>query len=590
MDDPREAPQKDESNIDDRIRVAVQGDERPEGISESEHELILEQVNSLLVGRAAGGEETGDERVEGRRRRSGFGLVAFVNVLVALALAGAVYAYVELVPRSAPDVNLFSGELATTEAAILAEVQEQSSVRLSERERQIAQIEQELRALRQERATSPTPGPPSEREAALEAALESLDATASERLTALEGARTQTNFLSEQLTELYGEMERAIRAGNYASARTLIASAASFIETPAVRSEPSLSSIAGAIAAANDVLAQVIPVAEVESSRLAVVASQIEEIEQIVEQADARAEVGELDSARTLYETAVRVLDATERATNQLLSIQQQEADALLAERSAELESQIGALRAQLQQSNATIASLQTRLRSTEVDLSGARTTQESLEEQIASLEAQETRLEDEIRTLEREADSDASTIRALRGDAAALRGELASLEEELAAVRVRLARAQEDAEESISALERQLAEIRGETTRAARALAREADALRTAFAESAPDSQGPEMIDLLSTRVLLRAVVDSASVREEYPNLYEDMETYFQALSRERVAEGRRNAWAQASSAVEALAAELEIGLSTEAEANTAAGYLERLTQLLRGVVRIAE
>jgi Skp family chaperone for outer membrane proteins len=167
--------------MDETIHVETDGTTRPDGISESEHEAIVGAVNALLTDRA----KPPEAMPRDRSRRSGAAMAVFTNLVILLALAGAVYAYITFVPRSAPDVNLFSGQVATTESAILTEVREQTERRLSEREAEIARIERELNALRSARSDADPSAGSSQRESELLAELDSLNASGSRRSKAI---------------------------------------------------------------------------------------------------------------------------------------------------------------------------------------------------------------------------------------------------------------------------------------------------------------------------------------------------------------------------------------------------------------------
>ena len=549
----------------------------PEGITESEHQAILEAVESILTERA---------RVPGHddattRRRSGIGLVVGLNVLAVTLLIGAVFVYMELVPRSAPDVDLFSGSVATTEAAILAEVKKQSRIELSEREAQIAQIERELAGLRRERLQSPDATNLARRENELQTALANLEATTSERLAALQGGVEQVGFLADQLAALYGRMRQSIHDQNFTRARALVDDASALLDAPAVRQEPMLAPLSYAIAVSNRVLADVIPLAAEESGRLARMALQLAEIQTIVDQADARRNAGEIESAESLYQTALRVLDATGQASAQLLAIQDARAERLLAEQAAAADARIADLAAQLEHSRLTAGELRGEI----IRLTAARN---ELSLKHAELDGRYVELGQRyaaVETLRREANATAVT---LRGRIAELEDEVSARESRIAALRSEHERSSSAAARQIAALRASVDSVRANAATAGRRIGIEATSLQSAIAGSDSREDGPEMIDLLGTRVLLRAVVDSPAVRAQYPNLYGDMESYFGALGRERVAEGRGDAYRVASESVEAVADRLQIAMPGDPPRNTAAGYLSRLIALVEAAVRL--
>ena len=545
----------------------------PEGITESEHQAILSTVDSFLTQR---GRMTAREEAP-PRRRSGIGLVAGLNLLAVALLAGAVWVYMSIVPRSAPDVDLFTGSVSTTEAAILAEVAKQTRIERSEREAQIARIERELVALRRERLQAPEASDLVSREVELRSALEHLDATTSERLAALHGSVEQASFLAGQLAMLYGHVQQSIHDQDFARARSLVDDASALLASPAVRQEPTLAHLAYAIAVSNRVLADVIPLAAEESGRLARLAVQLAEIEAIVDQADATSSAGELDRAETLYRSALRVLETTEHASVQLLTIQGARADRLLEIQAAAADARIAELTAQLEQSRLTAGEL----RAQSDRLASAR---DELSRSHAELDRRYTELGQRhaaVETTQRDAG-------ALRRSVAELENEISALESRIVALRARHDQASAAAARQIAALQASVETVRANAAAADHRIGLEAAALRSAVATADSRETGPQMIDLLGTRVLLRAVVDSPAVRTQYPNLYADMESYFAALGSERTAQGRAEAYRTASEAVEALAARLQIAMPDDPPRNTAAGYLSRLITLVRAAVQL--
>ena len=547
----------------------------PEGITESEHQAIVEAVESILTERA----RLPVHETTPARRRSGIGLVAGLNLLAVTMLAGAILFYMVLVPRSAPDVDLFTGSVASTEAAILAEITKQSRVELSEREAQIARIERELAALRRERLQAPDAADLARRENELQTALASLEATTTERLVALQGSVDQVGFLADQLAGLYGRIRRSIQDQNFTRARTLVADAAALLDSPAVRQEPMLARLSQAIGVSNQVLADVIPIAAEESGRFARMSLELAEIETIVGQAEARRAAGEIDSAESLYMAALRVLDATGRASTQLLAIQEARAERLLQEQASLADARIAELAAQLEHSRLTASELRgevTRLTVAREEVSRAHA---ELDRRHADLGQRHTVVEQ----ARGEADS---TIVTLRGRIAGLEQDVLGLESRIAVLGPELDRSSSTAARQIAALQATVESVRASAATAGRRIGLEAAALQAAFGGSDTREDGPEMIDLLGTRVLLRAVVDSPAVRAQYPGLYRDMESYFAALGRERIAEGRADAYRVASESVEALAGRLQISLPGDPPRTTAAGYLARLIALIEAAV----
>jgi hypothetical protein len=92
-------------------------------------------------------------------------------------------------------------------------------------------------------------------------------------------------------------------------------------------------------------------------------------------------------------------------------------------------------------------------------------------------------------------------------------------------------------------------------------------------------------IVSLLNTRVLLRAVVDSPTVRDQYPGLYDQMEEYFVAFETDRIAQGSQETLEWATETVRSLGAGIGLGLSEE-KVETQADYLSLLAELVAGAL----
>ena len=90
------------------------------------------------------------------------------------------------------------------------------------------------------------------------------------------------------------------------------------------------------------------------------------------------------------------------------------------------------------------------------------------------------------------------------------------------------------------------------------------------------------QVLELVHTRNLMRAVIASPEIRAEYPGLLNEMERYFEAFGDQHSLRGRREAYAAASRAIETVAREIKLELRTEAAGDSAEGYLERLLSLV--------
>ena len=161
----------------------------------------------------------------------------------------------------------------------------------------------------------------------------------------------------------------------------------------------------------------------------------------------------------------------------------------------------------------------------------------------------------------------------------------MASLRDQVARRDADLAAAGARASDEVAALRRELDTITERTAQARAAVATAAASL-AASAPSRTDAAAVQVIDVLGTRTLLRAVITTPAIRDQYPTLSEDFDRYLQALGAERRGEGQTEAYAWASSAVEELARSIGATLPASAPPDTAAGYAERLTALLRSAL----
>ena len=85
-------------------------------------------------------------------------------------------------------------------------------------------------------------------------------------------------------------------------------------------------------------------------------------------------------------------------------------------------------------------------------------------------------------------------------------------------------------------------------------------------------------LLELVETRALLRAIAASAPIREEYPDLADNLDRYFEEFGSQRLVRGRREGFEAAAEAVERMAAEIGIELGVNTAPDTPEGYIERL------------
>ena len=557
----------------------------PEGITESEHLAIVSEVDKLMIGPSA-------EEFKKPKRRSGFALIAVANLVFIMAAGAAVFLYIRFVPRSAPDVDIFTGQIGTAESAIISQLQQQSAETLSEREARIAEIQRELAELQRQSIGGGSEAS-NARQLELEQALANLNASASERLAALEGSTARVRFLSDQLATVYGNIRQAVRDGRYETARALVADAENLIAREAVFSSTELALPSQAVAAANRVLAEVLPLAADDASQLALLASRINEIDSLVDQADQRLVEGEFETAATLYETALGVLDSTGAAAQQLLVIELERAETQRRTEVAGLERQLSDLRTRLstqardsaaaaQSYLAQIAVLEGAAREREETIAGLESDLEATRAELAAARraVNEARLDydETIGEQEETVVRQRQQIEDLEGSVANLEDSITDLETALESERAQLELLRSTLDAERLARTRQLEQSSARTTQAVAAVRDAADTLG-GVEESLADEGA--VLDLLTTRTLLRAVIDSPAIREQYPTLPQDVENYFEAYGNQRIEQGMRQGIAEASSAIEAIAARLEITIDTSEPGGSLAGYVDRVVQL---------
>ena len=125
----------------------------------------------------------------------------------------------------------------------------------------------------------------------------------------------------------------------------------------------------------------------------------------------------------------------------------------------------------------------------------------------------------------------------------------------------------------------------------AVRALRAVVDGLEVRLAQGLPPAAASpperEILDLVHTRALLRAIVGSPPISIEHPELAGELERYFEAVNLEQTVRGRREVYAAAGEALEAIAGELALEIETSAPAGTAEGYLSRLMSLLDQILQ---
>jgi chromosome segregation ATPase len=166
-------------------------------------------------------------------------------------------------------------------------------------------------------------------------------------------------------------------------------------------------------------------------------------------------------------------------------------------------------------------------------EIEKARETIGELQEKLDGYNDMESLL-GELETL-RNQQSELETLRSQLSELEALRGrqsELETLKKQLETFEE--LQSQLEAAKELQNRTAAVLEARKEMGRRLEKIKEEYEASLASYAVS-PDSSREILLDLIETKLQLKRVVGSASVRLEYPDLYEDMDDYFDALSEEQ-------------------------------------------------------
>ncbi len=158
-------------------------------------------------------------------------------------------------------------------------------------------------------------------------------------------------------------------------------------------------------------------------------------------------------------------------------------------------------------------------------------------------------------------------------------------LRREIDVMEERLSRSEETQRQLIVALEESEARRAALETRINETIARLPSRLPTdddAPSETLP-AGGETTLNMIATRAVVRAVITSPEIRREYPDLVDRLDEYIATVEVRARQAGRREAYAEASEAIEAIAAELEVPLNARSSGDSAGGYGRRLISLLQ-------
>lgn len=442
----------------------------------------------------------------------------------------------------------FEEEQAGAIADRVAEVRAEAQAELAEREAAIEELvadfegrlesaEAERRALDEER---------DELTARLEAEAATLEAERTEALEELDALRRrqeQSEQVLSQLTSLYAQVDERIEAGRYGAAREGIEAIRSFLNRPNVADLPAVDGRRPVDLFLTDALSQLISFQERESSRdtesLVEIAGLVRQASRLVENADELLASGDVTGAEELYRAA---LDQVPPARRGFQGLEEIAADSATARREE--------IAAAVAEGN--------RLYAAEDYEAAAR----AYEEAVAYLPSADAELVSRI--LDTGFQLRAAVVRLEARQA------VESVETELTEARSEVAALQRETESLNRRLEERSAELRAaRRARAeAEAAAEEAAAVRAAgvdpdiisgyrervaageTAATREDGRRRRVLELLETKLLLLRITNSPGIREQYPDLYQQTQRFFEDL----VATEREGASVETLQAVNAL------------------------------------
>ena len=230
--------------------------------------------------------------------------------------------------------------------------------------------------------------------------------------------------------------------------------------------------------------------------------AEAQELLGIIGEGDSRYMTGNYSAALKSYGKALTYLDVNTRSAE------------LMLEKISDAGHRIASVteKAELEKARGTIGELQEKLNGYN-DMESLLGELETLRKQQSELEALRSQL------------SELETLRGRQSELESLKEQLETFEE----LQSQLEAAKELQNRTAVALE-----ARKEMGSRLEKIKEEYEAFLASNAVT-PDSSREILLDLIETKLQLKRVVGSASVRLEYPDLYEDMDDYFDALSEEQ-------------------------------------------------------
>lgn len=524
-------------------------------------------------------------------------------------------------------------ELAAQEAALQQVVGEFES-RLASARAEQAQLAAQLEAREAELETQFA-----EREANLSAERQA----ALELLNELQTSQEQRQGILDQILGFYLGIREALAEGAYDEAATTIESLRTYLTTGPILAVPELQRRRQVelflVATLEEQLARARGAAEVDTRSLVESAELVAEVAELVSRAEGTLESGDIGQARELYLAALSRIPAVRIGYERLAEIEA----SIEANTSDQIATIIGEGNALYVQGRYDDAVARYGEALAALPLADDQLLERLLDAgyQLRSADSREelARLRDELAEQARAADAAVATARVAQGEAADLRSQLRTVEQLLATEQA----AHDEAEAQLAAREAEVQALRdelvstqelverlGETLASVRedyalleseleseraevALLRERlaeqqtivagiDAYRRAFNTQrlASDSEAlATPLELLESKLLILRIVGSESVRADYPDLYDQLNEYLDALVAEQRADAVRDTLAELSRLLDGLAAQTSVSIAqiqrltdrfpTIANPNAADATGDFLTRL-RGFARPGE
>lgn len=379
---------------------------------------------------------------------------------------------------------------------------------------------------------------------AREAELETARSEAFAEIEQIRARQEQQQAILKQIRTFYQRITSSISAGRYPESINHIDSLEEYLQREEINSMPEMGeqvnsdlAILRSIRSMVDLLTAQDAIDPQQISEAAV-ADFIDRINEDVASADVLFDAGEIQAASAAYLTALSAVAGLLESHERLLSLQDQQwADVYQAE-SRRLTAAITEWQGRYEND---IEAFQERVTELEAEI------QEDSDEYSAELSALNADIETlnaDVDSKETEIDSLNSVIDNLRADlesqkttyqtdTESLSGRLAALQQEYTAL-------QETSREEAERAENVLAESKNISTARALLLKDIVD-LRTKLAQDADQTDQTavytenELVKLLQTKLIIRNVLNTESVRAEYPDLLDDMEDYFSSIRAEQ-------------------------------------------------------